>query len=80
MEKSTGVQSDIQVKPSYGLSDDEVTTMPETRWHMPSMIWKLVHLLSNVGADRVIEGLITALNADGGELLSPEKSAVTANP
>lgn len=27
MEKSTGVQSSIQVKPSYGLSDDEIITM-----------------------------------------------------
>ncbi|MGR5542646.1 Hsp70 family protein, partial [Vibrio campbellii] len=27
MEKSTGVQSEIQVKPSYGLSDDEVANM-----------------------------------------------------
>ncbi|MCV5664124.1 Hsp70 family protein, partial [Escherichia coli] len=27
MEKSTGVQSEIQVKPSYGLSDNEVANM-----------------------------------------------------
>ena len=27
MEKSTGVQAEIQVKPSFGLSDDQVAQM-----------------------------------------------------
>ncbi|VFS43875.1 chaperone protein HscA [Enterobacter cancerogenus] len=27
MEKSTGVESSIQVKPSYGLTDGEIATM-----------------------------------------------------
>lgn len=27
MEKSTGVEASIQVKPSYGLSDDEIANM-----------------------------------------------------
>lgn len=74
MEKSTGIQSEIQVKPSYGLSDDEVTTMLRD-----SMTYAKDDMLARalaeqrVEADRVIEGLIAAMQADGDELLSEEE-------
>jgi molecular chaperone HscA len=75
MEKSTGVQSEIQVKPSYGLSDDEVANMLRD-----SMTYAKDDMLARalaeqrVEADRVIEGLIAAMQADGDELLSePER-------
>ncbi len=75
MEKSTGVQSDIQVKPSYGLSDDEVTTMlRDSMTHAKYDMEARALAEQRVEADRVIEGLITALNADGDELLSPEEN------
>jgi len=75
MEKSTGVQSDIQVKPSYGLSDDEVTTMlRDSMAHAKYDMEARALAEQRVEADRVIEGLITALNADGDELLSPEEN------
>ncbi|RTZ15212.1 Fe-S protein assembly chaperone HscA [Vibrio aquaticus] len=71
MEKSTGVQSEIQVKPSYGLSDNEVADMLRD-----SMTYAKDDMLARalaeqrVEADRVIEGLIAAMQADGDELLS----------
>ena len=75
MEKSTGVQSDIQVKPSYGLSDDEVTTMlRDSMTHAKYDMEARALAEQRVEADRVIEGLITALNTDGDELLSPEEN------
>ncbi|MFA0087308.1 Fe-S protein assembly chaperone HscA [Vibrio sp. 10N.261.51.F12] len=70
MEKSTGVQSEIQVKPSYGLSDEEVTNMLKD-----SMTFAKEDMLARalaeqrVEADRVIEGLVAAMQADGDELL-----------
>lgn len=74
MEKSTGVQSEIQVKPSYGLSDDEVTNMLKD-----SMTYAKDDMLARalaeqrVEADRVIEGLIAAMQADGDALLNEEE-------
>ncbi|MBU2898582.1 Fe-S protein assembly chaperone HscA [Vibrio hepatarius] len=71
MEKSTKVQSEIQVKPSYGLSDDEVANMLRD-----SMTYAKEDMLARalaeqrVEADRVIEGLVVAMQADGDELLS----------
>ncbi|MCG9656524.1 Fe-S protein assembly chaperone HscA [Vibrio mediterranei] len=74
MEKSTGIQSDIQVKPSYGLSDDEVTNMLKD-----SMTYAKDDMLARalaeqrVEADRVIEGLIAAMQADGDALLDEQE-------
>ncbi|HIF9418011.1 TPA: Fe-S protein assembly chaperone HscA [Photobacterium damselae] len=74
MEKSSGVQSTIQVKPSYGLTDDEIATMISD-----SMTYaqddKDARALAEqrVEADRVLEGLIAALAADGETLLSKEE-------
>ncbi|WP_318490053.1 Fe-S protein assembly chaperone HscA [Photobacterium leiognathi] len=76
MEKRSGVQSSIQVKPSYGLSEDEIATMLRD-----SMTYaqddKDARALAEqqVEADRVLEGLITALAADGDTLLSAEERA-----
>ncbi|KXI22861.1 Fe-S protein assembly chaperone HscA [Photobacterium sanguinicancri] len=80
MEKSSGVQSSIQVKPSYGLSDNEIATMIRD-----SMTYaqddKDARALAEqqVEADRVLEGLIAALAQDGDTLLSKEeRSALEA--
>ena len=76
MEKSTKVQSEIQVKPSYGLSDDEVANMLRD-----SMTYAKEDMLARalaeqrVEADRVIEGLLVAIQVDGDDLLSESEKA-----
>ena len=80
MEKSTKVQSEIQVKPSYGLSDDEVANMLRD-----SMTYAKEDMLARalaeqrVEADRVIEGLLVAMQADGDELLSDLERGTLVN-
>ncbi|WP_159308600.1 Hsp70 family protein, partial [Klebsiella pneumoniae] len=64
----------IQVKPSYGLSDDEVTQMLKD-----SMAYAKEDMLARalaeqrVEGDRVIEGLVSALQADGDEVLNEQE-------
>ncbi|MDW9222548.1 Fe-S protein assembly chaperone HscA [Vibrio parahaemolyticus] len=74
MEKSTGVQSEIQVKPSYGLSDNEVANMlRDSMTHAKEDMQARALAEQRVEADRVIEGLIAAIQADGDELLSEQE-------
>ncbi|ELY3409035.1 Fe-S protein assembly chaperone HscA [Vibrio parahaemolyticus] len=74
MEKSTGVQSEIQVKPSYGLSDNEVANMlRDSMTHAKEDMQARALAEQCVEADRVIEGLIAAMQADGDELLSEQE-------
>ncbi|EHH2555158.1 Fe-S protein assembly chaperone HscA [Vibrio parahaemolyticus] len=74
MEKSTGVQSEIQVKPSYGLSDNEVANMlRDSMTHAKEDMQARALAEQRVEADRVIEGLIAAMQTDGDELLSEQE-------
>lgn len=76
MEKSTGVQSHIQVKPSYGLSDNEVANMlKDSMTYAKEDMQARALAEQQVEADRVIEGLVVALNNDGDALLSKEEQA-----
>ncbi|OBT17241.1 Fe-S protein assembly chaperone HscA [Vibrio sp. UCD-FRSSP16_10] len=76
MEKSTGAQAEIQVKPSYGLSDNEVTNMLKDSMTFAKEDMQARALAEQrVEADRVIEGLIAALQADGDELLTEQERA-----
>ncbi|WP_261815869.1 Fe-S protein assembly chaperone HscA [Vibrio gallicus] len=76
MEKSTGINAEIQVKPSYGLSDDEVANMlKESMTYAKDDMQARALAEQRVEADRVIEGLIAAMHSDGDELLSdPERA------
>ncbi|ROV62285.1 Fe-S protein assembly chaperone HscA [Vibrio ponticus] len=75
MEKSTGVQSEIQVKPSYGLSDDEVANMlRDSMTYAKEDMQARALAEQRVEADRVIEGLIAAMQMDGDELLSAQEN------
>lgn len=70
MEKSTGVQAEIQVKPSYGLEDSEIAkmlkaSMDNAQEDMQSRMLKE----QQVEAARVHENLQGALAADGQALL-----------
>lgn len=74
MEKSTGVQSEIQVKPSYGLSDNEVADMlRDSMTHAKEDMQARALAEQRVEADRVIEGLIAAMQTDGDDLLSEQE-------
>ncbi len=75
MEKSTGIQADIQVKPSYGLSDNEIAAMlKESMTHVREDMAARALAEQKVEADRVIEGLVAAMQADGDALLSEQES------
>ncbi|WED21350.1 Fe-S protein assembly chaperone HscA [Vibrio sp. JC009] len=74
MEKSTEVQAEIQVKPSYGLSDDEVAQMlKDSMTHAREDMLARSLAEQRVEADRVIEGLIAAMQADGDALLNEQE-------
>lgn len=83
MEKSTGVQSSIQVKPSYGLSDDEIINMiKDSMANASGDISARMLAEQKVEAARVLESLTGALAEDSALLseseLSNIKQAVTA--
>ena len=74
MEKSTKVQASIQIKPSYGLTDDEVTEMIRASMSNAKEDMQARQLAeTRVDADRVIDSVIGALQEHGAELLSVEE-------
>lgn len=74
MEKSTKVQASIQIKPSYGLTDEEVTAMIKSSFDNAQEDLQARELAEQrVEADRVIESVIVALQVDGAELLSTKE-------
>ena len=74
MEKSTKIQASIQIKPSYGLTDEEVTAMIKSSFDNAQEDLQARELAEQrVEAERVIESVIVALQADGAELLTTEE-------
>ncbi|MBS4635582.1 MULTISPECIES: Fe-S protein assembly chaperone HscA [Aeromonas] len=72
MEKSSGVQAEIQVKPSYGLGEDDILNMLSASIANAQQDMDARMLAEQqVEADRVVESLNAALAADGEALLSP---------
>lgn len=77
MEKSTGVQSSIQVKPSYGLTDDEIIQMLKASMdNAKGDIQARLLAEQRVEARRVIESVYSALENDQNLLNDDELSAV----
>ena len=71
MEKSSGVQAHIEVKPSYGLNDTQVINMlADSSKFAKQDIEARMLIEQKVEAQRVIENLQSALDADGVQLLS----------
>ena len=71
MEKSSGVQAHIEVKPSYGLTDSQVLTMlSDSQTFAQSDIDARMLIEQQVEVKRVIENLEAALVKDGAKLLS----------
>lgn len=74
MEKSSGVQAEIQVKPSYGLEESEILTMLQSSMQNAKQDMQARMLKEQqVDASRVIEALHGALAEDGDELLSDDE-------
>lgn len=70
-EESTGVTASIEVKPSYGLSDTEIETMLRDSMQNARVDMEARRLREQqVEADRVLEALDSALQADGEVLLT----------
>ncbi|MDU4171134.1 MAG: molecular chaperone HscA [Citrobacter freundii] len=77
MEKSTGVESSIQVKPSYGLTDSEIASMIQDSMSFAEQDVKARMLAEQkVEAARVLESLSGALNADAALLSAAERQAI----
>ncbi|MFY9994680.1 MAG: Fe-S protein assembly chaperone HscA [Leclercia sp.] len=77
MEKSTGVESSIQVKPSYGLTDGEIATMLQDSMSYAAQDVKARMLAEQkVEAARVLESLHSALAADAALLSAAERQAI----
>ncbi|CDG47330.1 Fe-S protein assembly chaperone HscA [Serratia symbiotica] len=79
MEKSTGVEAAIQVKPSYGLSDSEIATMlKESMDHAQNDVGTRKLAEQRVEALRVLESLQGALDKDAALLSEMESQAIIA--
>lgn len=77
MEKSTAVQSSIQVKPSYGLTDDEVTAMLKSSMKNAKEDMQTRLLTEQrIDAARVIESVRSALQQDQDLLNKEELTAI----
>lgn len=76
-ELTSGVESSIQVKPSYGLDDSEIAEMLKASY-LNAAEDKDARALreQQVDADRLIVSLRDALSADGKELLSADEYSV----
>ena len=78
-EQSDGVVADIVVKPSYGLSEDEITNMLKSSFGSAEQDKQARALREAiVDADRLIEAINAALAQDGNLLSADEKSAIEA--
>ncbi|MGX8941903.1 Fe-S protein assembly chaperone HscA [Symbiopectobacterium sp. Eva_TO] len=77
MEKSTGVEAAIQVKPSYGLSDDEIAAMiTDSMQNAQSDVAARMLAEQKVEVARVLESVQSALAADADLLSAEEQTAI----
>ncbi|MCH6194723.1 Fe-S protein assembly chaperone HscA [Serratia sp. X10] len=79
MEKSTGVEASIQVKPSYGLSDSEIAGMiKDSMANAQNDVGARKLAEQRVEAARVLESLQGALATDAALLSEAESQAIAA--
>ncbi len=73
-EESTGIESQIEVKPSYGLNDNDIEKMlKDSILHSETDVKARNLREQQVEAKRVIEGIEAAMSKDAEELLNPEE-------
>ena len=76
-EKTKGVKAEIAVKPSYGLSDDQMADMlRDSLTYAREDMEKRLLLESRVEAERVLLALNAALKADGPLLTAAERAEI----
>ena len=77
LEQHSGVQANITVKPSYGLSDDQIATMLQDSFKTAEQDIKTRALVeARVDADRMWLATQSALQADGDLLSAQERSHI----
>ena len=75
-EEATGAQSSVTVKPSFGLSDDEVSTMLQASFSHAEADKQARQLAERrLEARQLLDGLEAALAVDGDDLLTPDECA-----
>jgi molecular chaperone HscA len=79
-EMSTGVQAHVEVKPSYGLSEIEVTNMLKASFsHAKEDVTARMISEARVDAVRVLDAVTNALRIDGEALLSAAEITTLEN-
>jgi molecular chaperone HscA len=77
-EETTGKESSIRVKPSYGLTDDEVERMIRDSFaHAAQDVSERLLLVERVEADRILQATRAALAASADLLVEGEGAAIT---
>ncbi len=76
-EQTSGVEANVVVKPSYGLTEDEITDMLKSSFSAAEAD-KQARVLGEavVDAERLLEAISVALEKDGNALLSAEEKQV----
>ncbi len=78
-EQISGVQARIDVKPSYGLGDDQIARMLQDSFTTADSDMKARALVeSRVDGDRMLLATLSALAADGDLLSSAERAGIDA--
>lgn len=78
-EQGSGVEASVTVKPSYGLSDDQIASMLQESFSTAEQDMQARALVeARVDADRMLLATQSALNADGDLLSVEEREAIEA--
>ena len=78
-EETTGKESAIRVKPSYGLTDDEVERMIRDSFaHAEEDVGERLLVVERVEADRILQATRAALAASADLLIEGEQAAIKA--
>ena len=79
LEQTSGAQARIDVKPSYGLSDEQIARMLQDSFATAEADARARTLLeARVDADRMLLATQSALDADGALLAAPEHAHIDA--
>lgn len=78
-EQGSGVEAHVAVKPSYGLSDDQIATMLQESFSTAQQDMRARAVVeARVDADRMLLATQSALDADGDLLSAEERGAIDA--